>query len=68
MLFRHGADKGTTSNFCANLENSVTETLAMIRQVLLEESISRTWANRKKGDTGEEKSKEHAHHFLHQGD
>jgi hypothetical protein len=48
MLFRHGADKGTASNFCANFENSVTETLAMIRQAFEEESISRTWADRKR--------------------
>jgi hypothetical protein len=29
--------------FCEDLEKSVTDTLAMIRQVLGEESISHTW-------------------------
>jgi hypothetical protein len=47
----------------------VTETLAMIIQAFGEESMSRTWKaqnyrNRKKGETGEKQSQEHAHDFL----
>jgi hypothetical protein len=50
-----------------------TDTLAMIRQAFGEERISHTrafeWharfrANQKKGETGEEQSQEHDHHFL----
>jgi hypothetical protein len=43
--------------FCSNLRNSLTETLATIRQVFREETMN------KKVETGEEQSQEHAHHY-----
>jgi hypothetical protein len=58
--------------FCENLRKSVTEALAMIRQAFREESMNRTWAfewkklkftETKKGDTSEQQSQGHAHHF-----
>jgi hypothetical protein len=57
--------------FSANLGESVTETLAMIRQMFGEESMSRNWVcewlvqgTEKNGKTGKELSQEHAHNFL----
>jgi hypothetical protein len=54
---------------------SVTETLATIRQVFGEESMSHTGCLKgilgsgqvEKGEIGEEQSHVHANHFLHQG-
>jgi hypothetical protein len=50
-------------------EESATETLAMVRQLYGEESMSHTWKfqtsrQKKKGETGEEQSQEHAYDFL----
>jgi hypothetical protein len=53
---------------CANLGKNVTETLAMISQVFGGEIISRTrafeWRVKTHGETGAQRSHEHAHHFL----
>jgi hypothetical protein len=55
-------------NFCAKIGNSVSQTLAMIRQVFGEEIMSCTWKSKltktEEGKTSEEQSQEHAHHFL----
>jgi hypothetical protein len=55
--------------FYVNLRKSVTETLAMIRQVFGEESMSSLWKNpnaprAKKGETSEEQSQEYVHNFI----
>jgi hypothetical protein len=51
------------------LGRSATETLAMIRQALREESMShtlnvQTHQDRKKGEEGEKQRQEHGYHFL----
>jgi hypothetical protein len=48
---------------CVQCQKSVTETLAMIRQPFREESMLSS-GQIEKGDTGEDQSQEHAHHFL----
>jgi hypothetical protein len=63
-------------NFCANLGKSAMETLAMIRKVFGEESMSRTWAFEwhaqfradRKSETGEEMSRACSSFSLIQGD
>jgi hypothetical protein len=53
------------------LGKSATETLAMSRQAFREESTVLTrkpkLTETKKGETGEEQSQEHAHHFSNKG-
>jgi hypothetical protein len=68
MRFRYGSDKGISSNFCANLGRSVTETSVRERQH--EPYMESSYSLRPKwGETGEEQSQQHAHRFIwHQGD
>jgi hypothetical protein len=40
MQFHNGSNKGTASNFCANLGKHAMETLSLIRQAFEEESLS----------------------------
>jgi hypothetical protein len=51
---------------CSNLGKGATEILAIIRQVLGEESMrgKSKLTEAEKGETGEEQSHEHIHHFL----
>jgi hypothetical protein len=59
---------------CANHGKNATQILATIKQTFQEESMSGTLnvqshQDRKKGETDEKQSQEHAHRFLsHQGD
>jgi hypothetical protein len=76
MRFRDGSNKGTASHF-VQISEKVQNALAVIRQSFGEETMSRTRVFERnalfkadgKGETSEEQSQEHAHHFLrHHGD
>jgi plasmid maintenance system killer protein len=66
MRFLDRSDKGTASNYVQILEKRVAKILAMIRQAFGEESMScrkSKHTETEKGETGEEQSQEHVHHF-----